>query len=331
MRAERGGDLYGMLLSAFNKEGASKIRKNANGVTTDVLYYFTNVVLTTRGADMPEDIRSRSFVYTMGLPAANVHHKDIRYYNNTKFAPGLSPDEIRTDLYALRALTASEEKETGLRGMWLKPFQEESTRAIEETDGRNYLYGYTYGIPNAPSIANRTRDLASVYHVIGLATESDEDMIRLIIDNEKAIDTRNNETIEAVLFTALHDLIVDRYDALHPLGPPSAFISEGDLKIVCAGISLKEIRDGYAALRMDYEGWREKEIEDSRTITAKFRTMRIPYKPGAARINYLDPHDPSFMPSFKAAMNNYCPKSERGIYSGITNPKANPKTQGFEP
>lgn len=332
LHAERGGDLYNMLLSAYNKETASKVRKNANGVTTDVLHYYTNIVLTTRGADMPEDIRSRSFVYTMGLPGPNTDLEDILYYEDVLFQPGDNPDEIRTDLYALKALTASEgEEDRGLRGMWLGPFREECRKNITSKDETNFQYGYIYNIPNAPRIMNRTRDLANVYYTIGLATESDEDMISLIIDNEKAIDTRNNETIEAVLFTALHDLIIDGYAELHPLGPPSACISEADLKKVCANISLKGIREGYAALRMDYEGWKEKEVEDSRTLTAKFRTMRIPYKPGAARINYLDPFDPSFMPSFKAALNNYCPRSERGIYSEIMNPKANPKTEGFEP
>lgn len=331
LRAERGGDLYSMLLSAYSKESANKIRKNPNGVTTDIIHYYTNIVMTTRGADMPEDLRSRSFVYTMGLPGFITDLEDILYYEDIEFPPGMDPDEIRTDLYALRALTASEEGGQHLRGIWLEPFRQECRTNITTKDGTNYLYGYIYGIPYAPRIMNRTRDLANVYYTIGLATESDEDMIRLIIDNEKAIDTRNNETIEAVLFTTLHDLIIEGYAALHPLGPPSAFISEADLKKVCANITLKDIREGYAALRMDYEGWKEKEVEDSRTITAKFRTMRIPYKPGAARINYLDPNDPLFIPSFKAAMNNYCPKSEREIYSEITNPKANPKTEGFEP
>jgi len=331
LRAERGGDLYSMLLTAYSEETANKIRKNANGVTTDILHYYTNVVLTTRGADMPEDLRSRSFVYTMGLPGPNTDLEDILYYEDIEYLPGIDPDEIRTDLYALKDLTASEEGGPHLRGIWLDTFRQECRTNITTKDGTNYLYGYIYGIPNAPRIMNRTRDLANVYYTIGLATESDEDMIRLIIDNEKAIDTRNSEAIEAVLFTALHDLIVEGYAALYPLGPPSAHISEADLKKVCAGISLKDIREGYAALRMDYEGWKEKEVEDSRTLTAKFRTMRIPYKPGAARINFLDPSDPSFMPSFKAALNNYCLRSERGIYSEITNPKANPKTEGFEP
>lgn len=323
LRADRGGDLYGMLLSAYSKETAGKIRTNPNGGAIDIHHYYTNVVLTTRGADMPEDLRSRAFVYTMGLPGLSTDLQDVLYYDDVEYLPGIHPDEIRTDLYALRALTLSA-KGTRIHGIWLDSFRNECNKQISTRDRGNYLYGYIHDIPNAPRIMNRAKDLTNVYYTLGLATDSDEDMIKLILDNEEAIDVRNNETIEAVLFTSLHDLIVQGYKDMYSVGTPQGGISEKDLRQVCENITLKKIRETYTNIRMDYDGWEKKEVEDSRTLTAKFRTMRIPYKPGAARINFLDPYDPQFLPSLKAAINNYCPRSERGFYEGITNPKANP-------
>lgn len=279
---------------------------------------------------MPEDLRSRAFLHTMSPPWSGKDYEDVRYYEDARLPRNLDPVGIRTDLYALKALTLSETGGVHLTGMWLEMFRKQGQRNITTKDeSGNYLYGYVHNIPNAPRIRNRTRDLSTVYYTLGLATDTGEEMIRLILDNESSSKERNCESIEAVMFLSLHDLIVERY--IDTGGMRSGPISEHDLRHICKDISLKDIREGYASIRVDIEGWRRDEVEDSRRLTARFRALRIPYRPGAARINFLDPDEPEFLTSFKAALHNYCPESDRGIYERIMNPQTEPFSRDSNP
>lgn len=330
IRADVTGNFYGMLLSSYNKDGARKSRMNSDLDLVDVQYHYTNIVLTTRGADMPEDLRSRAFLHTMNPPWSGKDYEDVRYYEDAHLPRNLDPAGIRTDLYALKALTISETGGVPLTGMWLDMFRKQGQRNITTKDeSGNYLYGYVHNIVNAPRIRNRTRDLSTVYYTLGLATDTGEEMIRLILDNESSSKERNCESIEAVMFLSLHDLIVERY--IDTGGMRSGPISEDDLRHICKDISLKDIREGYASIRVDIEGWRREEVEDSRRLTARFRALRIPYRPGAARINFLDPDEPEFLTSFKAALHNYCPESDRGIYERIMNPQTEPFSRDSNP
>ncbi len=328
LRSDRGADLYSFLLGAYNKTAAMKIRRNANNTATDVLKFFTTVVMTTRGGIPPDDLRSRGFSYNMSLPGDDYGLEDLEDLEYAKFSPGEDPKSIRTDLYALALLTISEERkesrENYFYGMRFESYRGEVKKYLRTKmpDGR-YFYGHSYDMKNTPKIANRSLDLANVQLTIGMATLSDPDMMRLIIDNDEDINRSGAESDESVLFMAFSDLIIKGYAEEYPLGQSS--IIEEELRAVCSKISVKMVRDGYAALRMDYDGWKEKDVGDPRTITAKFRTLNIPYREGAGRINYIDGSHKDFLQAFVKAANNYCPPESKKFYKRILGGEHRPR------
>lgn len=330
LRSDRGTDLYNFLLGAYNRDAAMKIRRNTNNTMTDVLKFFTTVVITTRGAIPPDDLRSRGFSYNMSLPGQDYGLRDLNEdLEDNRFDPGQDPESIRGDLYALKLLTMSEEikepRENYLYGMRFETYREDVRKHLKEImpDGR-YYYGHAYDIRKTPRIVNRSLDLANVQLTIGMATSSDPLIMRLIIDNDEDMIRSGSESDESVLFMAFSDLITSGYRDMCPI-PGTGGITEEELRAICNKITIKMIRDGYTALRIDYDGWKEKDIGDPRTITAKFRTLNIPYREGSGRVNYIDGNHRDFMQSFRKAANNYCPPEMKKFYRRILGGEQQPK------
>lgn len=301
--------LLRMLTTSWDREIATQGRYDQKGKISDIKAFFTNYVLTVRGDLLNEDMRSRSIITTLSLPKAGIELKEIEDIDEDFKDSNFHPDTIRTDLYTLKIMTDAERfKGFKERGIWFETFRREAIQDMKYTDDYgSYLYGLKQNIPNAPKLKGRTRDMAAFFYTIGLATGTARNVMLAVLDNDDSVALFKTETTESVLFAALCNLIIIHYEEFHPTlyGVPPIPITAGEFATICKKIKTVDIWAEYGNIRKEFGGWDPKDIEDSRTLAAKFRQLGIPYAQGGARANFLASHDSKFIPKFKEALRVY--------------------------
>ncbi len=312
----RSTDIRNFLLSAWEKGSAVSYRLDNKGGYSNIRHFYTNIIMTLRGNDFNEDLRSRCVSFTLQM--ANGSFEPFDLSDVVDLPHDINPESIRTDLFNLR-ITTIEEMQKGYRekGIFFDVFQQITKRHFKETiDGSTFLYELYNKINTKKRIANRTRDIAGTLYSIGLATKSSKAIIEKIIENENDLVLTKNESIESVLAISLFEIIKDSYEVeTGDLGSYSR-IDYGQLVRICKTLSTRAIRDKYILMRQD-EGWQEKDLENPNTLMAKFRLFRIPYKKGSQNKSYLDPTDPDFIRSFKNTLDAYGTDEHKDFFKNI--------------
>ena len=304
--SDRGLALNTFLVNGFNKETAIYGRKDLKTYRSVVKNHYTCVAVTTLGGEIPVDLRNRSMMITMALPDDNVNLEEIGYLEDAELEWENHPDSIRSDLYALKILTDSE-RASGVRigGLFFEQFRQNTKRRLKHKQDDRYLYGHIHDILYTPEITGRDRAIAYVHYTIGQAMMREQEILEYILDNRNNIFTHKTTTTESVLVKAYAEVVIERHQEDHPtIKGLENLIDERELMIVSRKISMPEIHRKYRELR-EREGWDQREMEPARTLTVKFKKLRIPFEERGGRVNYINSSDPDFLPNFWKAAKQY--------------------------
>ena len=308
---DKGQDLINLLLTGWAKSEANSSRMNQKGGIVEHRQYFTNYIMTVRGDELNEDLRSRSITTFMSIPDGSFIPEDIEHLEDVVFpSEDIRPENIRTELYALKIMTEIERRR-GYRekGIYFNSFHKEAHNdfnVVDHDTGR-YMYAIKNSLFTSKRMIGRILDLFYTYYTIGLATQSAGSMLTLIIDNNNVFAERQKESLEAVLFTTLCDIIIEDWKEKHATleGYQIEIIEREEFNRIVSKITTKRINDAYRERRINIDGYQPHDIENAKTITARFRNLNLPYNEGAGRLNYLRPDDYKFRKNFRRAMTLY--------------------------
>jgi hypothetical protein len=318
LQSDRGIELYTFLINAFSHDTAVYNRKDMNLGKSIVKNHYTPIAVTTLTGEMPQDLRNRSLLISLGLPEEDVILEEIEYIEDAELPADEDPVGIRSDLHALKLLTERERITGNMSGgIRFRAARLRTKREIEHRDehGR-YLYGYVHDIPRTPRISGRNKAIAYVYYTIAQASLGEKEIMTFIIDNMEDIFTFKTTSTEAVLMMALADLIYDEWRDENFADGTYTPISGKALIRICNKIAMPDIHQKYRELRGE-EGWETKDMEDPKSLTLIFRKIRIPYEQRGGRRNYIDAHKKDFMPAFLRAVQQYLDPERRDRFVNL--------------
>lgn len=312
----RGTDLKAFLINMYDRETAKSIRKDMKLNRSVVSDHFTTVFITTLGGEIPTDLRDRSMIVNMSLPDKSIILDELDYLDEMNLDLEIHPDSIRSDLNALRILTISDfydGKEKA--GIVFDQFRETTRRHMKHEEDGRFLYGEVHNMPHTPRIQNRDYGLAKIYYSIGQTMGTEKEQLELIIKNSDEIVIQRTNTTESVLMKAFAEIITERVKELRP-SIMNETIANKDLILAAGKISMPDIHAKYWDLRRE-EGWDMKELDSPRGLTMTFKKLRIPYKEGGGRTNYIDGKHPDFILNFKKAAAVYLDAETQKLFKWI--------------
>lgn len=310
LAGDRGLDLWTMMKSAFGREG-TWVRADPKGRKNYRYRTYTHIAISIKGDSLPEDLYNRSVRINMTTAPSHVELEDIFNWREDDTGRPESPDTIRTDLYRLKVCsTAFPREKYPDNDKSLSFFKErrEATRHVTQKleDGR-WMYAYVNGLPDeSPAIRARDRNIASTLYAVGLATGSAADVISVIVSNAESQREGMLDTIEAMTFTSMLELIDEAHAAWH-LEP------EMSNELFCDIVSRLSTSDVAARLNMILSeiGNATRDPVATRTVTAKLNAMGFAYGRQGGRggnKSWLKPDHPHFCGLFLRYLKMFCPE-----------------------
>lgn len=310
LAGDRGLDLWTMMKSAFGREG-TWVRADPKGRKNYRYRTYTHIAISIKGDSLPEDLYNRSLRINMTSAPSHIELRDVFNWREDDCGEPESPDTIRTDLYRLKVWSSAYPREKYLDNdasiSFLKERREATRHVTQKLEDGRWMYAYVNGLPDdSPAIRARDRNIANTIYAVGLATGSAADVISVIVSNAESQREGVLDTIEAMTFTSMLELIDEAHSAcqFEPSMTTELFrhlVSRLSTSDVAARLNLILAEIGNAA----------RDPVATRTITAKLNAMGFAYGRKGGRggnKSWLRPDHPHFCGLFMRYLKMFCPE-----------------------
>ena len=311
IQSDRGIEVSSLLKSSF-EEGNVWIRADPKSTRLHTYHTFTHTAIAVKAEGLPEDVYNRGIrIGMVGMPE-DLELADIDSVYEDDAYGDCSPIQLRAELYALKWACLGGVSDDNVPIEW-NPFKAKSkdhfTRREETGDWKGeWHYGYVNDIKKAPRIHGRTRNIASTLYSVALATSTEHDTIKMLIENDKANREVIIDTPEALTFSAIVDCILAGWNAEKDRDPfIGNTISEKLFDDLAGNISTTDVGEAFNRI-LTSQGNAGRDPVQTKTVTAKILALGFTYKRGRQNRSYFDPKHPNFKPFFARYLKMWVPE-----------------------
>ena len=249
-----------------DKKGCKIPRINPNTLAPESFNIYGPMMISNKaGGPLTEDTKNRAFT--------------IKMLGNTSKSLDvvLDVDEltsIRNDLYSLFALYRIHPESFRLKELFI-----ESIEHISGTDG-NRICDYLRANPYAKPLENRSKDIATTYYPLARLTSTEEEILKILTEEQQYSAERLKETMEAHMFRSFTKCSWDIYHT-NPLATYDQIIK---------GVLTKTITDTYNEYMRETGNVINPTIDGikSNKVTRMMRDMGFSIRKGNGNQSYID-------------------------------------------
>lgn len=300
LNSDRGRDLAN-LLKASTSPDMPHIR--ADPKTQEVYTYhpYTSMAISTRGAEQPHDVVNRAIRIPMLTMPEDIELSSLSWADVDDAGSDITPDALRADLYATKILWEIHHHKHPEWVQWDANIRTAVSHFTEMLPSGEWRYAYVCGIEDGPRIWARQRDIATTLYSVAMECKYEHDTLRMIIESGQEIKESAENTMEAQVFKAFVDCILD---VLKDAG----VITIVPFTNVVSRITTREIAQRFNDNRF-VEGNVENAWEkiSTKTITHTLKALGLEYSMGAAagRGSTMNPTARGFVTMFERYLKEY--------------------------
>ncbi|MDR1404637.1 MAG: hypothetical protein LBJ20_03620 [Candidatus Methanoplasma sp.] len=310
LNSDRGADIYTMIKSCFDRKGMW-IRADPKGRKNYKYKTYTSMAISIKGDTLPTDVYNRGIRINMTSVPEGTELADIMNCDeDDDVLDPISPLRLRTELYALKTYTAAW-KDSGSFGgdprivNFKAKAEETRDHFTVRLDNGQWKYAFLLGMDgNAPQIRDRNRKIASTLYSIGLATNSEREVIEMIIKQDEANREIAADTPEALTFSSLLEIVEETWKqegVLHKNMTMGLFYS------ILDGITTTQVARRYNLILTE-QGNATKDPVLTNKVTANLNALGLVYRRGTSNKSYMNPRDPAFVANWMRCLSRYAPR-----------------------
>jgi len=307
---DRGLDLINLIKSVTSPEARyiRAVPKTRDEV--EVINTFTNLALSIRGAEVPQDILNRGIRIQMLSKPQDIEVGSLGWADIDDMGTDITPMSIRTDLYNLMMRSKLPPREEALD---LEPLVRRAMHALttQLTNGV-WEYAFLCGMKHAPKVSNRQRDIASALLPIASASLCDLEIMQLILEEEEQNKESARNSREGGVFCALVDCIIE--EAMKRSWIDKALPFDHKIFVeTTRKITTRRIALTYNNNMHDSGDIKMFDQIPTRTVTCALKTLGIAYTMGhgaGSRASTINPTADGFLDLFERQLAAYDPTNQ---------------------
>ncbi|MDR0522809.1 MAG: hypothetical protein LBG62_00025 [Candidatus Methanoplasma sp.] len=315
LNSDRGQDIHNIMKSCFDKNGMW-IRADPKGRGNYKYNTYTSLAVSIKGAALPEDVYNRGIRINMTAMPSGTELGDIECADEDDCSSPDSPISIRTDLYALKLWTMK--NPVAPQPDPLDPAPEANPHSADfhshynkmrshftqRTEDGRWMYAFVHDMPaDSPQIRDRKRKIAGTLYTIGLATGTEDSVIRVILEQDKWNREIAADTPESLAFTALAELVEEEWGRMKNV---YGRLTVPALCAILDGINTTMIADRYNDILAD-QGNAGRDRVQTKFVTSKIAALGLAFKRGNGNKSFLDPSEPRFVRNYVQNVYRWAP------------------------